>query len=223
MPNLHPSRDVNAILRDGFKLDIGARVQEGIELFKPRMVELIAFGAIAFVATFVISLIAYRINRYLGLLIINCVVMPLVVGGLLRYLFDAMKGRSVSFNTFFTFDDKSGPVLIAGALAGLIVAIGHFLLVLPGVIASFLLIFTLPLVVDRVLDPVEAVQTSFKVVMKNPVEVLLLCLVCAIVTILGLFVVGFGLAGCIMACSYAHVFGLTGVDADADASAEPPR
>ena len=50
---------------------------------------------------------------------------------------------------------------IAGLIVGVITTIGFILCIIPGVIASIMLVFTVVALLDRNLSPVDAVKTSF--------------------------------------------------------------
>ncbi len=59
---------------------------------------------------------------------------------------------------------RFAPLLIAAILVGIIVAIGSVLLVIPGLIAAFLLMFTFVVIVVDNIGAVEAMKKSFETV-----------------------------------------------------------
>jgi len=89
---------------------------------------------------------------------------------------------------------RLGDVLIASILVMIIVGVGMMLLVIPGILAAFFLIFTLPAVLLDRLGAIEAIKRSFTLVKNNVVPVLLFligCVLAGIVIALVAQVVGF--------------------------------
>ncbi len=76
------------------------------------------------------------------------------------------------------------PLVIASVIAGLLVGIGTALLVLPGVIVAFLLMFTFVAVVAGEYDALGALKKSFDMVKTNFSESLILFLVLLAVGVL---------------------------------------
>lgn len=66
--------------------------------------------------------------------------------------------------------------ILAGILAIILIGIGTLLIVLPGLVAAFLLYFTQFAVVIDDAGPVEALKKSYGVVTDNPIEALVLIL-----------------------------------------------
>lgn len=78
-------------------------------------------------------------------------------------------------------------------LIALIVLAGLILLIVPGVILAVMLMFTLYLVMDRKLGPIEALKESARITKGNRVQLFLFLLAIVGINILGLLVVFVGL------------------------------
>lgn len=89
----------------------------------------------------------------------------------LRNAFDVVRARIV-------------PLVIASVIAGLLVGIGAALLVLPGVIVAFLLMFTFVAVIAGDYDALGALKKSFDMVKENFSESLILFLILLAVGVL---------------------------------------
>lgn len=83
--------------------------------------------------------------------------------------------------------------IVASALVGLCVLVGFILLIIPGIIVSLMLSFTLYLVVDRNLRPVEALKESRRLTRGNRGKLLLLALCVVLLNGAGLLALGVGL------------------------------
>jgi hypothetical protein len=206
-----PPREIESLLRDGYSIGIGDRFNEAMEIFKANMGPLIGLGAV-----FLIINIVFALIPILGPIVIGFICVPLFMGACLRFAFEALRGKKPTVNDFTAIGSQAGPVLIGFVIVDIITMIGSFLCVLPGLFVGIVLIFTLPVIVDRRMDPIEAIKASYKVVMKNFVEVLLAGLVAVGIGLAGVLACGIGMIVTtpfifvFLACVYAHVFGLTG-------------
>lgn len=94
--------------------------------------------------------------------IVAAVVQSAYIGGML----DIANGQPVQIGSFFTPRNVVN-VVIASVLSSIIVGIGVLLCIVPGVIATILLLFTTAVVVDRNVSGVEGVRTSFAIAKAN--------------------------------------------------------
>jgi hypothetical protein len=220
-----PPREIESLLQNGYSIGIGDRFNEAMEIFKANPGPLIGLGAVLFVGSAILAWIPF-----IGPLAASLVFAPLMIGAGLRFVFAALRGKKPTFDDFIAIGDQAVPVIIGGAITNVFEMVSALARVLPLVLVMLIRIvclipslimhivtgFTLPLIVDRRMDPVEAIAVSFKVTMKNLGEVIL-----AIIVVIGINLVG--LVACLvglivttpfsitfLACVYAHVFGLTG-------------
>ncbi len=94
--------------------------------------------------------------------IVAAVVQSAYIGGML----DIANGQPVQIGSFFTPRNVVN-VIIASVLSSIIVGIGVLLCIVPGVIATILLLFTTAVVVDRNVSGVEGLRASFAIAKAN--------------------------------------------------------
>jgi uncharacterized membrane protein len=124
-------------------------------------------------------------------------IVMLVVGAAIQSAYysgvlDIANGREVSVGSFFK-PRSIGNVILAGLVVGVITTIGFFLCIVPGLIASIMLMFTIIALLDRNLPPIDSVKASFDVAKSNFGQVLLTWLVIVLLVIVGALVCGVGL------------------------------
>jgi uncharacterized membrane protein len=122
------------------------------------------------------------------LLIVGAAIQSGYIGGVL----DIANGQQVSVGSFFR-PRNIGQVIIAGLIVGVITTIGFFLCIIPGVIASIMLVFTIVALLDRNLSPVDAVKTSFDLSKANFGNVFVTWLAMVATAFVGALLCGIGL------------------------------
>src|SRR5262245_33479334 len=93
--------------------------------------------------------------------LVQWIIGQLIAAGVAKASLEIVDGRRPEIGTAFQ-GYSLGQVLLASILTGLIVFVGLFLCVLPGIIAGFLLSFTTYFVVDRGMTATQAIQASFE-------------------------------------------------------------
>ncbi len=121
-------------------------------------------------------------------LIVGAAIQSAYISGVL----DIANGQQVSVGSFFR-PRNIGQVIVAGLIVGVITTIGLFLCVIPGLLASIMLLFTVVALLDRNLSAVDAVKTSFDVSKANFGNVFLTWLVCVAIAFVGALLCGVGL------------------------------
>jgi uncharacterized membrane protein len=134
-------------------------------------------------AGIVVSIIGWIIS-----LILTAAIQSAYLGGVL----DIANGQQVSIGSFFR-PRNIGAVVIAGLIVGVITSIGLFLCVIPGLIASIMLMFTTVSLIDRNLRPIDAIKTSFNISKTHFGSVFLAWLVMVVAIIIGAIICGVGL------------------------------
>ncbi len=120
------------------------------------------------------------------------IVAAAIQSAFLSGVLDIANGQQVAVGSFFR-PRNIGQVVIAGLIVGIITTIGFFLCVIPGVIASIMLIFTVVALLDRNLSAVDAVKTSFETTKANFGNAFLTWLVGVAIVFVGALVCGIGL------------------------------
>lgn len=125
---------------------------------------------------------------WLVLLIVGAAIQSAYIGGVL----DIANGQQVSIGSFFR-PRNVGNVVIAGLIVGILTSIGMFLCVIPGLIVSIFLMFTIVALLDRNLAPIDSIKTSFNIVKENFAPALLTWLVMLVIAVVGALLCGVGL------------------------------
>jgi uncharacterized membrane protein len=131
----------------------------------------------------IVSIIGWFVS-----LIVGAALQSAYIGGML----DIANGQEVSIGSFFR-PRNIGNVVIAGLIVGIVTTIGFFLCIIPGLIASIMLMFTVVAVLDRNLSPVDAVKASFDLSKANFGNVILTWLVLIVTFLVGALLCGVGL------------------------------
>jgi hypothetical protein len=121
--------------------------------------------------------------------------------GLIRAALAILDGGRPSVEQLVSTRDI-GPYIIASLLVALIVTVGLFLCLIPGLIAGFLLQFYGYAIIDRKTDsvttapqssPTGAMRASFEVAAGNVGPLILLAVLCFLLNLLGALLCGVGL------------------------------
>jgi uncharacterized membrane protein len=131
----------------------------------------------------IVSIIGWFVS-----LIVGAALQSAYIGGML----DIANGQEVSIGSFFR-PRNIGNVIIAGLIVGIVTTIGFFLCIIPGLIASIMLMFTVVALLDRNLSPVDAVKASFDLSKNNFGSVIIAWLVLIVTFIVGALLCGVGL------------------------------
>ncbi|WP_026255822.1 membrane protein [Mycobacterium sp. 155] len=124
--------------------------------------------------------------------LVMLVVMGAIQSAYLSGILDIANGQPVTIGSFFK-PRNVGNVIIASLVSGIIVTIGVFLCIVPGLIAAIMLMFGTVAVLDRNQSGIEGLSTSFNIAKANFGPVALTWLVTILVGIVGALVCLVGL------------------------------
>jgi hypothetical protein len=136
--------------------------------------------------------------------------------GAYRAAFKQMRGESISVGDLFSGGDVFLRVAGAVLLIGILASIGSILCIFPAFVVAGLLYFTLPLIIERNMGVIEAMQTSFERTKGNWLMFTLFALVVQLLASLGQLACGVGLLASypllftISAVAFRDVFGMPG-------------
>ena len=91
----------------------------------------------------------------------------LFLGGMFRMACLQIRGKEIGFFDFFSVSDVFLELVTGAVLTTLICVIGGMFCLIPGLVASGLLMFTLPLIVDGRFTALQAIQTSYQVLKRE--------------------------------------------------------
>jgi uncharacterized membrane protein len=142
-------------------------------------------------------------------LFLGSLIMILIAGAIssayLAGILDIADGQQVTAGSFFR-PRNVGNVVIASLIVGILTQIGTVLCILPGLIASLLLMFTVVSVVDRNLPSFDAIKHSFEIVRAHFGEGVLVWLVSALIALVGVLLCGVGLLAAVPVAALFHVY-----------------
>lgn len=124
------------------------------------IVAFLIFLAINFVIVGVLSQITRRASFMLVANFIPMIVAYFLFGGLYRMAIKQVRGQTPDINDMFSITDVLPALLVASLLVGAATAIGALFCILPGYLVMGLLLFAIPLVVDKRMEAVPAITLS---------------------------------------------------------------
>jgi uncharacterized membrane protein len=147
---------------------------------------------------------------YVGMLglgsIVDVVVSSFVMAGIMNFSLKVARGAPYAFGDLFGGAPFFVSVLVANFISGLAVAIGMVFLIVPGVILMLGLSMTLPLVIDRGLGPIEALQESWKLTDGQKANIFIFGLIAFGLCIAGACACGVGLLLVLPILYIAHMY-----------------
>ncbi len=138
---------------------------------------------VALLATAISSLLFFVIYQVIG-------------AGIIRGSLGVTEGRSFEFTEIFR-TDRIGRVIVTSLITSAIIAVGFLLCVLPGIIAAFLLSYSLYFVIDQDMEPMAAIRASFSLVKDNLGEALVWAIVSYLIVVAGVLLCLVGLIAAI--------------------------
>lgn len=210
-----------------------AVIQSGFELFKKRPGFFIAAIVILVIAYIVAGAITFAVNAVSGGSsedgsfpgqIVNYALSMLISMGYTAFFLAAHDSpEKVEFSALW-HPRPFWKYLGASLLASIVIGIGFVLLIVPGIIAMVLFMFTTLVVIDRELGPIEAMKESMRLTEGNRWALLGFILLLMLIFFVGALVFGIGLLVAIPIISlsvmhaYRQLSGAAGQTAIPDAS-----
>ncbi len=146
--------------------------------------EIIAMMTQSLAQSLVLSLLtAFGIN----------IVQAFLLGGVYRTAFKQIKGEPISVGDMFSGMDLFVKILVAAVLLTIIQFIGALLCYIPLLIAQGMLFFTVPLIVRKNMEPVEALKASFEATKREWLVFTAFAFVLNIAAMIGVIACGIGI------------------------------
>jgi uncharacterized membrane protein len=132
---------------------------------------------------------------------------PITYGAALVFL-KAVRNEQVEVKDMFSTFENFLNVVLAHLLVAAIIGIGIFLLVVPGIIFACRLAFVRYLVIDKKMEPVEAVKESWRMTRGHATSIFFMGLLAIAVAIVGLICFGVGIIPAVMwiRCAFASMY-----------------
>lgn len=151
-------------------------------------------------------------------LVVQILFMALIMpfsAGIFVMCLKQVQGVQPEFGDLFSCFNKTGKLLGCMILMYIMIFIGYFLLIIPGIYLSFAYVLAIPLIVDRDMGPWEALETSRKAITKHWLSVFLFFIVLTIIMLISMLPLMIGMIWSVplmaiaMAVLYREVFGIT--------------
>jgi len=127
-----------------------------------------------------------------GELIYAWITLPVAMG-LFAISLDRVAGGEVSNDRLFLFFPQATRLVVTTVLMTLLIFVGYVLLIIPGLYLSVAYLFVLPLLVQRELGMLDALEVSRKAITHRWFTVLGILLVLALINVIGAIPLGIGL------------------------------
>ena len=174
------------------------------------IVAVLVYVVVVGVFSFLGNIISGQINSIFGSLIfsfLQILVSSIISIVLIRAVLMIVDGRPLDNAALFSTDNL-GPFVIGSIIYALGVTIGLILCVIPGVIFGFLAYYWNFFVVDKNMEPMDAIKASIDLVKNNVGTVLVWAIVATILTIVGFILccVGYLVAAPVVFIGNAYLF-----------------
>lgn len=185
----------------------GSAYSHGWRVMKKNFISLFLVSIIIFVAgipvaiffnvteihpqTWGIIAVAVVFAQIFGLAYSLFILSPLEYGAKFVYLKAARDDQFEVVNMFDSFKNYLN-VVLASLLSGAIITFGFFFLIIPGIVFACRLVFVPYLVMDKKLDPVKAVEESWRLTKGHGWRILWMGILAFFIIIAGLIVLIFG-------------------------------
>ncbi len=208
------TRTVEQVLATGYRIDSLSVLSRSWELVKAGLVPMVIFG----VAVNVVSLILAGVfwKSFIISPLFGFIIGPLTTGAYMVGARRLMLGQTLVLADFKDLKPLLIPIIVVGFLSSLLTGIGFILCLLPGIYASIVLGFAMPLVIDRGTEPIQAIKDSAAISRKSLTDLTILITVMSLVGIVGFLACGVGvlvampLVATMRMVAYADIMGLEG-------------
>lgn len=194
------------------ELDVMSWLSRGWQLFLTNPAGFIGFGFVALAVT-VAAVLASEEIPIIGSLLPTAVSAPLFAG-FFTASFKLLRDQPLEFGDFLRGFDTFVPLVLGALVSNILVTIGVFLLLLPGIYLIVGYTFMNTLIVDAKMDFWQAMESSRKVVHRQWWTFCRFGALLFLINIVGMLAFGVGalvslpVTYCAVAVAYADVFGL---------------
>jgi len=139
----------------------------------------------------------FTFSAFFGLrLVVNLasyVISVFLMGGMYRMAVKKLRNNPIQVSDIFSVGDVLPALLLGAFLVGLASGVGFILCIIPGLIIGGLLMFTIPLIVDRHLGAIDAMGQSWNALKGDLLNATLFFLVVSILGVIGALACGVGI------------------------------
>ena len=143
-------------------MTVGSFLNFGIESAKKNFLKFFGMIIFAIIAMIVVGYVGYSIGENVGG-VLTFVFAILISFGFLKNTINLTKGLPIDFKAFFS----ANPItllhfFVAMIVMTILISIGMLLLIIPGIILSYMLILTPYLIIDKDMGAFEAMSESMR-------------------------------------------------------------
>ena len=200
-----------------FEPTVGDCYAHGWKILWKYFLELFLIGLLFFIISIPINAFSFLVREGSGfgifIFVLFAIAYGLLVLGPLQYgmyycYLKAARGENLQVSDLFAFKDNYLNVVLASLLTNVIISIGIFMLIIPGIFFACKLAFVPYLVIDKKLDAVKALQTSWQMTDGYAMNIFVMGLLAIFITIGGLiaFLIGVIIAAMWIYASFASIY-----------------
>ncbi|WP_141015346.1 hypothetical protein [Nocardioides sambongensis] len=161
--------------------DLGAAVSYGWNKLQTNLAQIIlaaialvaAVAVVAILGTVVIAALTDWNTPFFVRMVLNAalfgvvfVIAQVLGAGIIRGALGITEGRAFEAAEVFRFENV-GKVLLTALIIGGASAVGYMLCYLPGIVITFLTSYALYFVIDKQMEPIDAIRASFELIKDN--------------------------------------------------------
>ncbi len=179
------------------ELGFSSTIKESWEIFKKKWAIIYGLFSASFMFSALISAVSVLLEDSAFLYFIFNVVMwiaSMVLSmGLVKALIYLSRGKEVNLDLIFSTYHDLWKYIWGSIRVALVICLGYFLLIVPGIIWTIKYMFTLLLIVDKGVKAKEAMDMSAKMTEGIKWKLFVLYLLIALFSLSGMFALGIGL------------------------------
>lgn len=205
-------KDTERLISEGYDVGLKQYVIQGWQIFMTDIGSFLIYATIFLAINLFLEMIPV-----LGQIVAPVLMFPLSMG---FFVFAArkMKKQPTRFQDFFKGFDYFVPLVMVGILTSVLIVLGLFVFIIPGIYLAVAYLFSSMLIVDRKMSPWQAMETSRKVITKKWLQLFGLAIIVLAITIAGtlIFIIGVipatAISLCILTAAYDDIIGIRSTD-----------
>ncbi len=201
-----------------FEPTVGDAYNHGWKTIWKYFLELFLVGLLLFIISIPVNAFSFLIREDgnwfgIGIFVVFSAAYGILILGPLQYgmyycYLKAVRRENLQVGDLFAFKDNYLNVMLAALLTNIIIGIGIFMLIIPGIIFACKLAFVPYLVIDKKMEAIKALQTSWQMTDGYAVNIFVMGLLAIFIAIGGLiaFLIGVIIAAMWIYASFASIY-----------------
>ena len=201
-----------------FEPTVGDAYNHGWKTIWKYFLELFLVGLLLFIISIPVNAFSFLIREDgnwfgIGIFVVFSAAYGILILGPLQYgmsycYLKAVRRENLQVGDLFAFKDNYLNVMLAALLTNVIIGIGIFMLIIPGIIFACKLAFVPYLVIDKKMDAIKALQASWQMTDGYAVNIFVMGLLAIFIAIGGLiaFLIGVIIAAMWIYASFASIY-----------------